>query len=393
MRGRETPTFKRRSRSLAARVQRIALSASFALSACAPDTAGTPWRFALPTHMPEPVIPTDNALTVEKVELGRHLFYDRRLSVNGTTSCASCHQQALAFTDGRAVSVGATGDRTDRNAMSLWGVAYLPTLTWFNPVLDTLERQALVPLFGDRPIEHGLSGREGVAIEALRADPRYAPLFRSAFAGEPDPFSLGNIVKALASFQRALISADAPYDRWVRGDTSALSTSAQRGEALFFSERTECYHCHAGPTFSTAFRSARTQTAPRSFENNGLYNLDAQGRYPGANPGLSEFTMDPRDHGRMRVPTLRNVGVTGPYMHDGSLPTLEAVVDHYARGGTLHADGPNRGDGRDNPNKSTLIRGFVITPDERADLVAFLRSLTDEGFLRDPRFADPWPAR
>jgi cytochrome c peroxidase len=362
-----------------------------ALLGCAPAApSGTPWRFALPAHMPEPFVPPDNPMTVEKVELGRHLFYDPRLSATGTISCSSCHEQRLAFTDGRSVSVGATGDRTPRNSMSLWGAAYLPTLTWFNPVLDSLEKQALVPLFADRPIEHGLSGRESVTLQAVRADTRYQTLFRAAFPSLQDPVSIGNIVFALASFQRALVSANAPYDRYLRGDDAALTPSARRGEALFFSERTECYHCHAGPTFTTAFRSARTQTAPRGFENNGLYSLDATGRYPAESPGLSEFTANPQDHGRMRVPTLRNIALTAPYMHDGSISTLEAVIDHYAAGGTNHADGPNRGDGRSNPNKSTLVRPFAITADERADLVTFLRSLTDEQFVSDPAWSNPW---
>jgi cytochrome c peroxidase len=373
----------------------MAISVLASASACAPGPGGsdgTPWDFRLPSNVPLPVVPADNPLTVEKFELGRRLFYDPRLSVNGTISCSSCHRQELAFTDGRAVSVGATGDRTPRNAMSLVGAGYLPTLTWVNPVLDSLERQALVPLFGESPIEHGLSGRESVTLATLEGDGVYRALFSRAFPRDARPITIVNITRALASFQRALMSADSPFDRYVRGEPGAMSASAERGLELFNSERLECYHCHAGPTFTTAFRSARTQTAPRSFENNGLYNLDAQGSYPPGNAGLSEFTGDPRDHGRMRVPTLRNVAVTGPYMHDGSLRTLDDVLQHYMRGGTLHPDGPFAGDGRLNPNKNPLLRGFTLTESERQDLLAFLNALTDETFLRDPRFSDPFAA-
>jgi cytochrome c peroxidase len=360
---------------------------------CAPAPRapeGTAWDFRLPANVPLPSVPADNALTVEKFELGRRLFYEQRLSVNGTVSCGSCHRQSLAFTDGLAQSIGATGDRTPRNSMTLVGAGYLPTLTWFNPVLDSLERQALVPLLGENPVEHGLSGREAATLASLAADPTYRSLFERAFPQDSSPVTLVNVTRALASFQRALVSADAPYDRYTRGETDALSESAQRGLELFNSERLECYHCHAGPTFTTAFRSARTQTAPRSFENNGLYNLDVRGSYPPASPGLSEFTGDPRDHGRMRVPTLRNIAVTAPYMHDGSIATLDGVIEHYMRGGTNHTSGPFVGDGRLNPNKSPLVRGFALTPSERQDLLAFLRALTDESFLRDPRFSDPF---
>ena len=350
---------------------------------------GTPWSWDLPPLMPRPVVPADNPVTVEKVALGRRLFYDRRLSADGTMACASCHEQRHGFATTARADRGVRGDLLPRNSMSLAGVAYFPTLTWFNPALETLERQALVPLFGDRPVELGLTGHEARVLGLLRADERYRTLFADAFPSAADPFTVGHIVKAIASFERTLISADSPYDRYLLGRTEALSEAARRGEALFFSERLECYHCHIGPMLTNAFRSVSTQTAPRGFENNGLYNLDANGRYPDDNPGLSEFTRDPRDHGRMRIPSLRNVAVSAPYMHDGSIATLDGVIDHYAAGGTVRRDGPNAGDGRANPNKSSLLRGFQLSAVERAELRAFLESLTDERFLTDPRLAAP----
>jgi cytochrome c peroxidase len=168
-----------------------------------------------------------------------------------------------------------------------------------------------------------------------------------------------------------------------------MSASAQRGMGIFFSERAECYHCHAGPNFSTSFRSVTSEAGPPDFQNNGLYNLDASGAYPPGNGGLFEFTGDPRDQGKFRVPTLRNIGLTPPYMHDGSIATLADVVEHYNAGGRNIVDGPLAGDGRMNPNKSPLVFPMDLDDQEKADLVAFLESLTDPSFVTDPRFAAP----
>ena len=220
-------------------------------------------------------------------------------------------------------------------------------------------------------------------------DPLYQELFANAFPEDDEPFTTERIVQAIASFERTLISGDAPYDRFVyEGDETAMSASAQRGMQLFFSERAECYHCHAGPNFSTSFRSAGTEAGPPDFQNNGLYNLDA-GAYPPGNGGLFEFTGEQRDQGRFRVPTLRNVELTAPYMHDGSIATLADVVEHYNAGGRNIEDGPLAGDGRMNPNKSPLVFPMNLNDQEKADLVAFLESLTDETFVADPRFAAP----
>lgn len=368
------------------------LFALTAAVACVPDAseAPEPWTWTLPAGLPEPWVPADNPMSAAKVELGRHLFYDVRLSHNETMSCASCHEQALAFTDGKATTEGSTGHALPRNAMGLTNVAYLSVYTWANPKLADLEAQALVPIFADFPLELGTQQDTPAVLRRFADDPVYQDLFAAAFPADDDPFTVQRIVQAIASFERTLISGDAPYDRFVYGgDADAMSPAAQRGMALFFSERAECYHCHAGPNFSTSFRSAATEAGPPDFQNNGLYNLDASGAYPVGNGGLYEFTGDPRDQGKFRVPGLRNIAVTAPYMHDGSIATLAEVIDHYAAGGSHHPGGPLAGDGRDNPNKSPLVRPFEISDEERADLLAFLESLTDPGFLSDPRFGPP----
>lgn len=354
------------------------------------DPGPEPWVWSLPMGFPEPEVPADNPMSAAKVLLGRHLFYDKRLSHNQTMACASCHEQARAFSDGKVTGEGSTGDPLPRNAMGLGNVAYLSIYTWANPKLADLEAQALVPLFADFPLELGAQQATAQILARFAGDPDYQRMFAEAFPDDDDPFTIHRVVQAISSFERTLISGDAPYDRFVFGlDDAAMSPAAQRGMELFFSERAECYHCHAGPNFSTSFRSATSEAGPPDFQNNGLYNLDATGAYPRGNGGLYEFTGDPRDQGKFRVPSLRNIAVTAPYMHDGSLATLAEVVDHYAAGGTVTADGPLAGDGRENPNKSPLVRPFELSPEERADLVAFLESLTDERFLRDARFGPP----
>lgn len=361
------------------------------IASCAePEPAVDPWVWDLPPAFPEPLVPADNPITVAKVELGRHLFYDKRLSHNETMACASCHEQVRAFTDGEVTTAGSTGHKLPRNAMSLTNVAYLSVYTWANPGLANLEEQALVPMFADFPLELGTQLETPTILRRFADDPTYRHLFADAFPDDDDPFTTRRIVQAITSFERTLISGDAPYDRFVYADDeTAISASARRGMSLFFSERAECYHCHAGPNFSTSFRSSTSEAGPPDFQNNGLYNLDTTGAYPPGNGGLFEFTGDPRDQGKFRVPTLRNVGLTAPYMHDGSIATLAEVVEHYNGGGRLLADGPLAGDGRMNPNKSSLVFAMDLANDEKADLVAFLESLTDPTFATDPRFAAP----
>jgi cytochrome c peroxidase len=340
------------------------------------------YSWNLPRGFPRPHVPADNPMTAAKVELGRYLFYDTRLSVNGKASCASCHKQELAFTDGRAVAVGATGQAHSRNAMSLVNVAYSAALTWSNPGMRELEDQALVPMYGEHPVELGLREGDGF-LPMLRADARYRALFARAFPQDADAFTVKNAVKAIASFERSIISARSPYDRYHYGrDDSAVSEAAKRGEILFFSQHISCFRCHGGFNFSDATESESNSGREVEFHNTGLYNIAGPLSYPPPNVGTYEFTKNPADVGKFKAPTLRNIAVTGPYMHDGSIATLEGVLDHYAAGGRSIAAGPAKGVGHDNPNKDHLIGGFPLTPEDRADLVAFLESLTDQAVLQ-----------
>jgi cytochrome c peroxidase len=340
--------------------------------------AAADFAWTLPKGFPRPAVPADNPMTPAKVELGRYLFYDKRVSLNGRESCGSCHKQELAFTDGRARAEGTTGQLHPRSAMSLANVAYNPVFTWANATLNSLEEQALTPMLGEDPVELGLKGREQQYLDTLVHDKVYQRLFPLAFSGETNPVNLRNVVKAIAAFERSIVSFRSPYDRYRFGhDESALSDSAKRGEILFnSSEHARCFRCHGGWNLSGNVRYEGGPEQPLgSFLNTGVSS------YSSPNRGLFEQSKRPEDVGKFRVPSLRNIAVTAPYMHDGSIATLEEVVDHYAAGGKL-----------DHPNKSGIVRPFHLTDAEKHDLIEFLKSLTDEELLHDPRWSDPWPA-
>ncbi|WP_245814207.1 methanobactin export MATE transporter MbnM [Cystobacter ferrugineus] len=343
------------------------------------------YQWLLPEGFPTPVVPADNPMTEAKVQLGRRLFYDKRLSLNGTQSCASCHEQARAFTDGRQHGLGSTGELHRRNAMGLTNIAYATSFTWANPSLTSLEVQALSPLLGKEPVELGFGDREEELLARLRADPDLSARFAEAFPEEAEPVSMVSLTRALASFERTLISGNSPYDQYLAGNTKALSPAARRGMELFFSERLECNHCHLGFNFQDAVTYEGGPEPLILFHNTGLYNEDGMGAYPAMDPGIIELTGRPEDMGSFRASSLRNVALTAPYMHDGSIATLSEVLDHYAAGGRAHALDSSSV----SPLRSGFVRGFTLTPEEKADVLAFLDSLTDTGFLKDPRFADP----
>ncbi len=355
------------------------------------DAQAAAFSWSLPLGLPEPPVPDDNPMTEAKVELGRHLFYEPRLSVNGESSCGSCHLPSLSFTDGRAQAEGTTGELHRRSAMSLVNVAYNTSYTWSNDLILDLEHQALGPLFGTDPIELGLADLEDDRLDEFAEDDLYIELFTAAFPEQDDPFTLDALLKALASFQRTLLVGDTPYDQYVSGgDPGAMSQLAKDGAALFNSERLECYHCHGGFNFSDAAASAETPFIEMAFHNNGLYNLDGDGAYPARDQGLIEVTGDPRDMGAFRAPSLRNITLTAPYMHDGSIADLDGVLDHYAAAGRTIDSGPDAGVGADSPLKSPFLIGFTLSEGERAAMHAFFAAISNEAALQDERFSDPF---
>ena len=368
----------------------LSICLSIGLSkAMAMDGSVTEYSWNLPEWTPKPIIPQDNPMTAEKVELGRHLFYEPRLSITQHYSCATCHKQALAFSDGKKVAISSTDASHARNSMSLANVGYSPVLTWANPLMTNLENQALIPIFGEHPIEMGMVGQEEQMIQWIENDPKYRQMFAEAFPSEK-PVNMSNLTKALASFQRSLVSFNSPYDRYrYQGESNAISAAAKRGEKLFNSERLECFHCHGGINFSDSIKHENLAFTETAFHNTGLYNIDGEGSYPPQNTGIKEITQQAEDMGRFKAPSLRNIALTAPYMHDGSVATLRDAIAHYQAGGRTITIGEYAGVGSANPYKSGFIKGFEITESEIDDLIAFLQSLTDEEFISNPAHSDP----
>ena len=352
---------------------------------------GEDYAWNIPEDFPLPIVPEGNPMSAAKVELGRHLFYDFRLSANGKQACASCHRPEYAFSERRARAVGSTGEANRRNSLALVNVAYNSTLMWAHPGLRDIEQQVLVPMFGGNPVELGIAGHEEDVLSRFREDERYRRLFESAYPGDGAPVDFDHVIAALACFVRSLVSFGSPFDQYAYGGRDdALSEAAIRGLEHFFSETFECHHCHGGFNFTQSSTHDRMGVLMDPFHNTGLYNVGGENAYPSEDQGLHDLTEELADRGKFRAPTLRNIALTAPYMHDGSLPGLGAVLDFYAAGGRNIASGTYAGDGRTNSYKSQFVKGFDMTSDERADLLAFLRSLTDSAFLERVAHQNPF---
>ena len=305
--------------------------------------------------------------------LGRHLFFDTRLSANGTKSCASCHDPSFAFTDGYRQSTGVYGDPLRRNAPSLLNARYQPSLNWADIYTKTFEAQMQGPLFSNNPPELGLSSNKHLAdrqeghpylapksiyqvLEELRADSLYQRLFFEAFPHQKNPFSSQNLFRAIAGYERTLVSFGSAYDRFVAGDTTAISAAAQRGLQLFFGDKGNCARCHAAPLLSDGLMHQGDYTN----STNAPTDL-----------GLFEKTKNKADIGLFRTPSLRNVAITAPYFHDGSMATLSAVLTYFEK----------QGHGSQKP--------ITLSATERRDLILFLESLTDAAVAQNPWFRPP----
>ena len=307
---------------------------------------------------------------------------------------SSCHQQDLAFTDGRAQAVGSTGQVHPRGAPSLVNVVYNATLTWANPSLVTLERQMEVPLFGTQPVELGLTdANKGRVLARIKNDTWYAKRFRRAFPTSSKPVSWTTIIRSISAFQRSIISANSRYDRYLRGKTTLTAIRDGAGMKLFMGEQAECHHCHGTFIFNDQATYAGAPRRTAALPQHRPLQPRRHRRVPDREQRRLRDHRQGGGHGPLPAPSLRNVELTAPYMHDGSIATLEAAVEHYAAGGRLITEGPLAGDGRANPYKDPLISGIDLTPGDRADLVAFLKSLTDRSVTTNPRFADPFAPR
>jgi cytochrome c peroxidase len=313
-------------------------------------------------------LPPDNPLTEEKVALGRALYFDKRLSADGTVSCATCHDPATAFADNRPVAVGVNNRVGPRNAPTLLNAAFSPLLFWDGRA-RTLEEQVLEPLFN--PAEMGMTDRRAV-VARLEADADYPRLFAEVFGRAS--LTVENAAKALAAFERTQFSGDSPFDRFVAGDTGAITKAQHRGW-LLFRGKARCITCHAfsaAAPFFTDFKFHNTGVAV------GGANLERLARAAGtADLGRYAVTKKAEDLGAFRTPTLRDVELTAPYMHDGSEKTLLDVVRFYDRGGEK------------NPRLDRRLRPLRLSEQEMSDLVEFLRALTSEAVMRQAQAARP----
>ncbi|MBS1538814.1 MAG: hypothetical protein JST20_13840 [Bacteroidetes bacterium] len=307
--------------------------------------------YSLPNGFPDINFPKDNPVTAEKIELGRKLFYDPILSSDKSIACASCHKQELAFTDGKIVSRGVKGELGSRNSPTIVNTGYAEHLFWDGRA-STIEEQAFAA--ATNPAE--MRAVESVIDVRLQKDSAYSIEFPRAFGNGTQP-TLRLAMKAIATFVRTVLSGSSRYDEFIHGATSALNESEIRGRDLFFSYRTQCGDCHSGYNFTD-----------NQFHSTGLFtHYFDQGRY--------NFTINKSDVGKFKTPSLRNIALTAPYEHDGHLPTLEAVIEHYNEGG------------KDFINKDSRIRPLNLTETEKKDLIAFLNTLTDNSLLNNPRFA------
>lgn len=322
--------------------------------ACKKETNTTPAvttgdGISVPEGFPPFPYPADNQYSLKRWELGKRLFYDPILSSDSSLSCASCHKADIAFSDDVAFSMGVKGRAGNRNSPTLTNVAYLPYFTREGGV-PTLEMQVLVPIQEHNEFDFNIV----LIADRLQQSKEYVAMSWEAYNRPPDHFV---ITRALAMFERSLISGNCAYDRYYfQKNTSALTLDEIKGMELFFSAKTNCSSCHGGFNFSNY-----------AFSNNGLYETYAD-------IGRKRLTNNDTDLALFKVPTLRNIALTAPYMHDGSVKTLEEVVEHYNTGGKNH------------PHKSKLIMSLQLTPTEKAQLVAFLKSLTDYDFVNNKKF-------
>lgn len=318
----------------------------------------TPYELVIPQGFPDMIIPSDNPMTEEGVELGRMLFYDPILSADNTQSCASCHTAEFGFTDnGKRFSTGIDGLEGNRNSMAVINIGWMSHLFWDGRSAG-LEAQALEPV--PNPIEMHLPWTE--AMSKLNAHSDYPDLFLAAFGTKTIDSTL--VTKAIAQFERTMISANSKWDRYLKGEVQ-LTQAESKGFEIFFTEKGDCFHCHATILFTDNL-----------FHNNGLDSVFTD-------QGLFDVTGDPNDIAKFKSPTLRNIEYTAPYMHDGRFETLEEVIEFYSHNVKF------------SPTVDPLMKkvnqgGIQLTDDEKESLLAFLKTLTDDSFIENPEFSNPF---
>lgn len=333
----------------------IGIVITMLLSQCtSPNIQPTPYTLQIKEGWKTPVIPENNPLTEESIALGRALFFDNTLSVDSSISCSSCHLAQKGFADNPSLSFGVEQRLGFRNSSTLTNVAFLP---YFNRDggVKTLDIFPSVPIEDHQEMGFNLL----LAGKRVAQNPAYVKAAKTAYGRKMDGFV---ITRSIASYLRTFISDNSLYDQYLMDSSQVkLTPSQSRGKHLFFSDKANCSKCHSGVQFTDY-----------TFQNNGLY-----ASYETRDRGRERLTFDPADAGKFRVATLRNIELTSPYMHDGSLNTLEDVLNHYANNGADHK------------NEHPLIDQISLTEEDQKDIIAFLKTLTDYDFINNPSFTKP----
>lgn len=326
------------------------------------------YDYSFPDWLPEFPVPADNPTSDEGVALGRKLFYDTDLSANRDLSCGSCHQLEKSFSDDLPFSLAGDGELTSRSAMALVNLGFNETGFLWDGRVQSLEEQVLLAVEDPKM----LNADWIEVIDRITYDQEYQQMFRAAFGVErKSEIEKEHVVRAIAQFERTLVSNNSRYDKVIWENQGWFTNEEERGRALFFKEDDQtvehpgCSHCHIAKYFTD-----------HSFRNNGLDNPPTLEGF--ADPGRGGVTGVSFDNGKFRVPTLRNIEMTAPYMHDGRFESLEEVLDHYSAGG------------HDLENEDPNIRPFTLTESQKQDMIAFLKTLTDTVFLNNPDFKNPF---
>ncbi len=327
----------------------------------------------------------DESLEKNKIELGKKLFFDQRLSYNLTKSCSSCHDPKFAFTDGYKKSIGIYGDIHQRNSKPLFNLIDQQYFTAADSTLHSLVQQMDKPLFNQHPPEMGLYNKEKEIIERLEKDKLYPQLFKEAFGNNDKKISFTKVKESISAFVLTIQSYNSKYDHYLSDKKNILSNNEEAGMVLFFSDRLNCSKCHGGKNFNEPNIVNETNNKLFYF-NTGLYNIDGNGSYPANDIGLMQLTKKNIDMGKYKVPTLRNLAFTAPYYHDGTASTLSEVIEDYNNGGRIIKEGTYKGNGTTNPYKDSRVKKLYLVDTEKKQLLAFLLTLTDSTILHNPNY-------
>jgi len=332
----------------------------------------------------------EQAMPSHLATLGRYLFFENQISLNHSKSCGSCHAPEFAFTDGYRRSVSSLGENLKHNAPSLLNTQSYHYFEWANPLAKTFREQMQRPLYGKHPIELGLDLHFDEVKKYLEQDAKYQTLWCEAFQSDTCSISMQRIEIALVAYLQTLVSTQSKYDKFIQGDTTLFSSAEKHGLTLFRSDALSCSKCHLEPSFTLA---TSNKNQDEIFVNIGLYDYSKFVSDSSQDVGIYESTQQLQDLGKFKIPSLRNCGLTAPYMHDGSVASLSDVLDIYKNGGRMPALSNSTNHSQTNSTKHPLIHGFELSAYDKQSLLAFLHTLTDTSYLSQEHFLNPFRIR